>query len=541
MKRESMRLVLGVILAVLLLAPGLALAGNASAESDIELAKEIARVEVAKNVGVYPEWEGAEATGGQPYCDVGGDVICYWFAVSKEGKVLGSVVVGSSLYEHAIFQVGSGSPPSIPTADEVCSSVEKCLGLEVAQKDISEPLRLVYVTYSFYFAVYDIEGQLIGIDLVRKEAMPASELRMMIASPEQYRQYKEGRAKPLGGGKSLNLSVPKLDMANYRLGNLSNNNNCGPTSGSMIVVYHKEEHGYANFDDWTECHNGTDHTGLYYTMKCNQPWPGVFLHDAGPGWVTYAEDCGYENWGYAHLWAELDSYGDIKRSINQEDPVMILFWVGSPYNPLHWCVIKGYEQDGADQICINDPHYFSTKLPWGLHYSTSGLAFIFPSEYATLRGRVSFVGRGEPPNNRWREKLEVRFFDALTGEEMVWSPKNPATDSEGYFTIDGGIPAGAYDIGIKNWTCLSELETGVVLFGGEVTEVDFGIPLEGDASGDDYIDGSDFGILSGAWLSWPGQPNWDARADFNRDNYIDGSDFGPLSANWHKWGDLFGV
>ena len=260
-----------------------ALAGDASAESDIELAKEIAQVEVAENVGVYPEWEGAEATGGQPYCNLEGDVICYWFAVSKEGKTLGSVVVGSSLYEHAIFQVGSGSPPSIPTADEVSSSVEKCLGLEVTQKDIGEPLRLVYATYSFYFAIYDIEGQLIGIDLVRKEAVPASELRMMIASPEQYRQYKEERAKPLGEGKSLNLSVPTLDMANYTLGNLSNNNNCGPTSGSMIVVYHKEEHGYANFDDWTECHSGTDHTGLYYTMKCNQPWPGVFLHDAGLG------------------------------------------------------------------------------------------------------------------------------------------------------------------------------------------------------------------------------------------------------------------
>ena len=159
--------------------------GNDSAnESDIELAKEIAQAEVAK---------GAEVTGGQPYCNLEGDVICYWFGVSKEGKASGSVVVGSSLYEHIIFQVGGGSPPSIPTADEVSSSVEKCLGLEVTQKDIGEPLRLVYITYSFYFAIYDIDGQLIAIDLVRKEAVPASELRMGIASPEQYRQYKEGK------------------------------------------------------------------------------------------------------------------------------------------------------------------------------------------------------------------------------------------------------------------------------------------------------------------------------------------------------------
>jgi hypothetical protein len=47
MKRESVRLVLGVILAVLLLPISPALAGDASAENDIELAKEIAQVEVA--------------------------------------------------------------------------------------------------------------------------------------------------------------------------------------------------------------------------------------------------------------------------------------------------------------------------------------------------------------------------------------------------------------------------------------------------------------------------------------------------------------
>lgn len=45
MKRKSAA-ILGIVLAVLLLAPGLALARDASAESDIELAKEIAQVEV---------------------------------------------------------------------------------------------------------------------------------------------------------------------------------------------------------------------------------------------------------------------------------------------------------------------------------------------------------------------------------------------------------------------------------------------------------------------------------------------------------------
>jgi len=46
MKRKSVA-ILGIILAVLLLPISPALVGDASAESDIELAKEIAQVEVA--------------------------------------------------------------------------------------------------------------------------------------------------------------------------------------------------------------------------------------------------------------------------------------------------------------------------------------------------------------------------------------------------------------------------------------------------------------------------------------------------------------
>ena len=47
--------------------------------------------------------------------------------------------------------------------------------------------------------------------------------------------------------------------------------------------------------------------------------------------------------------------------------------------------------------------------------------------------------------------------------------------------------------------------------------------------------------MSTAWLSWPGEPNWDPNVDFNRDDYIDGSDFGMLSINWLQWGDLYGI
>ena len=151
---------------------------------------------------------------------------------------------------------------------------------------------------------------------------------------------------------------------------------------------------------------------------------------------------------------------------------------------------------------------------------------------ATLEGHVGL--QGLPATN-----VTVRFFAPNTTTENVTMKTHTITDSSGNFTI-GNLTPGSYDVAVKGSTSLSNLESGVNLTGGNTTYCDFGILLEGDATGDDYVDAGDFGILSSAWLSWPGQPNWDARADFSRDSYIDASDFGLLSENWLKWGDCFG-
>jgi len=181
-------------------------------------------------------------------------------------------------------------------------------------------------------------------------------------------------------------------------------------------------------------------------------------------------------------------------------------------------------------------------LLMGLDFDSDGVtdAYKFPDSDNTLEGHVTFMGRGTAPNDRWIEPFNVTLFEPGNLTNVLWTGV-ATTNNTGVFTIDN-IPSNTtYDIGIKNWTCLSELVTNVTVGVNETTVVDFGTTREGDASGDDYIDGSDFGILSYAWLSYPGQPNWDVRADFNRDNYIDGSDFGVLSYNWLQWGDLYGV
>jgi hypothetical protein len=83
---------------------------------------------------------------------------------------------------------------------------------------------------------------------------------------------------------------------------------------------------------------------------------------------------------------------------------------------------------------------------------------------STLIGKVSFAGRGDPPNDRWIETFKVKFFYPPTHEELSWSQQGlyATTNSSGYFTLSG-IPPGTYDIGIKGKTSLSEMVYGVVL------------------------------------------------------------------------------
>jgi hypothetical protein len=166
-------------------------------------------------------------------------------------------------------------------------------------------------------------------------------------------------------------------------------------------------------------------------------------------------------------------------------------------------------------------------VPVSLYIRTTG----------TLKGQVSFAGRGDPGTDRWVEPFVVKFFDNATKLEMVWSPINATTNNTGFFTITE-VVAGAYDIGIKNWTCLSEKVTNVTLNVGALTVVDFGTTREGDANNDDWVTGADRSVLYVSWGSQAGTPEYNAHADFNRDDWITGADRSLMYSVWGQCGDL---
>jgi len=160
----------------------------------------------------------------------------------------------------------------------------------------------------------------------------------------------------------------------------------------------------------------------------------------------------------------------------------------------------------------------------------------FPDSNSTLKGQVNFTGRDTPPNDRWIEPFVVKLFEPGNLTNVLWTGV-ATTNNTGVFTIDN-IPPGTYDIGIKNWTCLSELVTNVTVGANETTVVDFGTTREGDADGNDAVIAIDFSLLAGAFGSIPGDPNWNANCDFDRNDAITATDFSLLAGSFGQCGDL---
>ena len=161
--------------------------------------------------------------------------------------------------------------------------------------------------------------------------------------------------------------------------------------------------------------------------------------------------------------------------------------------------------------------------------------FILVGTTATLEGHVNFAGRGSN-NTKWAEPFVVKGFESGNLSHVLWTT-NATTNYTGVFTLTG-IDAGTYDIGIKNWTCLSEVNTSVTLTAGNTTVVNFGTTREGDSNNDDIITGADRSLLYSGWGKSEGEAGYNIHCDFNRDGSLTGADRSLMYAYWAQHGDL---
>jgi len=183
---------------------------------------------------------------------------------------------------------------------------------------------------------------------------------------------------------------------------------------------------------------------------------------------------------------------------------------------------------------IADVNAASTNITMNGDYSIIA-NFVPIGTTVTLKGCVNFPGRGSPPCGTWVESFNVTLFEPGNFTNVLWTGNAPSSNT-GVFTITGIDPS-TYDIGIKNWTCLSEMETGVALITG-ATVVDFGTTREGDSNNDDWIVLADRTILYTGWGTQQGDAGWNAHCDFNRDGWLTLTDRTLMYTYWGQHGSL---
>ena len=186
----------------------------------------------------------------------------------------------------------------------------------------------------------------------------------------------------------------------------------------------------------------------------------------------------------------------------------------------------------------NGDGFGDTELPYNCTGNITNGGDYLPliMELATLEGHVSFTGRGTAPNDKWIEDFVVKGFEHNNLTQVLWTA-NAITNNTGVFTIEG-VTLGTYDVSIKNWTCLSEVVTGVTLTAGNTTVVDFGTTREGDSNNDDIITGADRSLLYSGWNKSEGEGGYNGHYDFNRDGSLTGADRSLMYAYWAQHGDL---
>ena len=323
----------------------------------------------------------------------------------------------------------------------------------------------------------------------------------------------------------------------------------------------------ADFVWWTVIYpNGTDFTALYkVTVPCGAPLANYTFDSGNSAYLAYFIG------NSSQIWEKItgNSTVTVDRPTICSTPGFNFYAAYNETNPGNktlelWsstpCMLNWSLSDDADWLSENrtngtctDVHSLvavsanSSGMPIGNY--TANITIESPdannsprivpvtlrvSLTGFLHGQVDFTARGTPPNARWIEPFTVRFFDE--GGEVPWSPINATTDNTGGFMLSD-LVTGTWDVGIKNFTCLSEVVTNVTINVGALTEVDFGETREGDVNNDDAVTGMDFSLLSAVFNTAPaGNPN----CDFNRDGAVTGMDFSLLTGNFGQSGDLLG-
>jgi surface antigen len=156
-------------------------------------------------------------------------------------------------------------------------------------------------------------------------------------------------------------------------------------------------------------------------------------------------------------------------------------------------------------------------------------------ETAILTGSLTLPGRPQPPDPSWSTALTLKLTPAGDSNPMKTEIFERTTDANGQIVIPNLTP-GAYTLLIKPAGALQKSFRAVELIAGN-NQIDFGKFALGDANNDNYVNATDFSLLSAAYSACKNKPLFNPTVDFNNDGCVTATDFSLLAGNYGLGGE----
>lgn len=159
-----------------------------------------------------------------------------------------------------------------------------------------------------------------------------------------------------------------------------------------------------------------------------------------------------------------------------------------------------------------------------------GLAYVNNAP-ATVSGRVFLQDWLGPVLGR-----QVRIEIYAAGGIVPLEGQTTALNHVGEYVVNTSLPPGQYDVYARASHWLRRQRANVTFTAAGASGVSFSL-INGDCDSDNEVGIGDFAVLSAAFGSVPGDPNWDPEADLNGDDEVDIADYAILSNNFNQIGD----
>ena len=343
-------------------------------------------------------WTNVTLTDARSIYDLDGEEIGYRFSVRSGSSVVGTIVVGGADFSYQPFELIPVSDKAAPNGTELASVIERDLDRTTYSGQPTSSDKLLYLGYSQKYELYEIGGQEVAFHLEDRRMTPKSDLTSSLTTARSGSGHSETQrvlaatglgfdtisARTTGGGHwdewEKIHGVPVYGQYSDDVDDNYKPNNCGPTTGAMIVDYYRLREDFDDFDGWTENHDALyDSMGTDDCPPCFGTLPGTFAS----GFEDYADDKGYDFDTTVSYTAP--SLPAVMSSIADDRPMAVMFASCQTAPDLHWNAVVGWgiwvDEDDYEfnYIITKDPggsNGFEAVISWSENFSCINLVEI---------------------------------------------------------------------------------------------------------------------------------------------------------------------